>query len=697
MKLRARMLVTILITVFLIFGIVFTFNILKTKTMSEGNANLILEAEANKLSLNVRSNIEESLDSARVMVNAMQGLKETNSTDRDQVNSMLVSIIEKNDSFQGIWTIWEPNAFDNKDAEFANTNFYDSTGRYVPYVYRNDAGQVTIDADEGYDDPTLGTYYLLPKETGEEMVLEPYPYEVDGKVSTYLSVVVPIKVNNTVSGVVGVDSNLDAIQDYINDYKIFDTGYAVIVSAEGQIVAHPNAEVIGQGIDTIFNDIGSIEEVLKLVDNGEPYMDEKQGLLYEFSPITFGDSANAWYAMAVVPEKEVMKDANDLQNITIFSIIVGLLLISISILVLANRFTKPIKAITEVGTDLAKGDFTREVPANFLNRKDEIGDIARNFETMKTSLSSMLYKILENSEQGAAASEELASSASQTGETAQQISMTINEIADGTVSQSEYANTILDNMKATVGIVEEGQEASLQAVELAKKSNSSAKEGQKVTETTINHLRILNDQVKSSAESVKALGKRSEEIGSITTAISDIANQTNLLALNAAIEAARAGEQGKGFAVVADEVRKLAEQSAHSANNITFLIEGIQNETKGIVQIIEQNLESVRKQMSYIELVGQSLNEIVTNTHDTEMKSENMKEILGSVYNNTQTVLSSIEEISSIIEESAASSQEVAAAAVQQSATVQEITSSSNLLAKMSEELNEEVSKFKLS
>jgi len=195
---------------------------------------------------------------------------------------------------------------------------------------------------------------------------------------------------------------------------------------------------------------------------------------------------------------------------------------------------------------------------------------------------------------------------------------------------------------------------------------------------------------------ITSLHERSKEVRSILDVITGISEQTNLLALNAAIEAARAGEHGKGFAVVADEVRKLAEQSAQSANTITSLISGIQNETQDIVQLIEQNLSSVQTQMGFIESVGQSLNHIVTNTRETEAMSQNMKDILTNVLQNSQEVLSSIEEISSIIEESAASSEEVAAAAQEQSATVEEITSSSNNLAEMADALNKEVSKFRL-
>jgi methyl-accepting chemotaxis protein len=418
--------------------------------------------------------------------------------------------------------------------------------------------------------------------------------------------------------------------------------------------------------------------------------------MYDLSPVTFGKTDSPWSIMIITPENEVMEESNTLQMYMFASMVIALLILSVVIVLIANAFIKPIKATTAVGNYLAQGDFSQEIPSKYLQRKDEIGDIVKSFESMKQNLSAMISRVSENAEQAAAASEQLASSAAQTGDTSQQISITINEIADGATRQSENAAMILENMKTTVKDVENGQHASLEVFDLARKSNDSAQKGERVAQTTVEHLQTVNEQVKSSAESVKLLGKRSEEIGGITTVISEIANQTNLLALNAAIEAARAGEQGKGFAVVAEEVRKLAEQSAQSADTIRNLIEGIQNETKDIVELIEQNLISVQEQMGYIESLGHSLKEIVVHTHETEIKSEDMKEMLISVLQNSQMVLESIEEISSIIEESAASSQQVAASAEEQSATVEEVTSSSANLAKMAEELNKEVSKFKL-
>ncbi|MDQ0229086.1 methyl-accepting chemotaxis protein [Metabacillus malikii] len=400
--------------------------------------------------------------------------------------------------------------------------------------------------------------------------------------------------NDTFLGVVGVDIVLDQIQSMINDYQLFDSGEAIIFSNEGLIVSHQKKELVGKDLEEMIPAPAS-EEVKQLIKNGETKGHTFDTTMVEYVPVMFGQTDAPWSVMVAVPEKEVMSESHQLFIASVTGVIVGLMLISIVVMYIANLIVKPIKATTVVGNHLAQGDFTQNISSKYLQRRDEIGDISRSFNTMKQNLSAMISNVSSHAEQAAAASEQLASSAQQTGETSQQISMTINEIADGANKQTYSVNSILEKMKKTVTDVENGQQASLEALDLAIKSNTSAREGESVAQTTVKHLQEVNHQVKNSAESVKALGNRSEEISSIITVISEIANQTNLLALNAAIEAARAGEHGKGFAVVADEVRRLAEQTSTSANMTTDIINGIQQDTKNIVQVIEETFAMVQK------------------------------------------------------------------------------------------------------
>ncbi|BAB07622.1 methyl-accepting chemotaxis protein [Halalkalibacterium halodurans] len=695
MTLRTKMLVLILGSVFIIFGAVSAYSMYKTNQISVHMTSELMESENDRLALEVQLEVELALDSARALAHGLQGLKENDTASRDEVNAMLTAVLRENPTFIGTWTIWEPDAFDGKDEEFAGTDLHDATGRYIPYFYRGDNGQVLSEPSRDYDVPGDGDYYLVPKEAGKEVVLEPYLYEMNGELIMFLSVAVPVIDSGETVGVVGIDLSLDYIQDFINDYTFFDTGYGLLISNEGQVVSHPQAENVGGDISTLLP-ASMVQRVMERLKQGEDASFTVDSLIYDMSPVRLGQTDTPWSVMVIVPQKEVMAESRHLLFLLIGAVSAGLILITIIIVLIANNIIKPIKATIDVGNHLAQGDFTKDIPEAYLQRPDEVGDIARSFNSMKQSLSAMIHNVLKHAEQAAAASQELATSAEETKQTSNQIAVTINEIAEGATGQSEHAASILERMKTTVLEAQKGQQASIHALELANQSNQSALKGEQVTRTTVEHLQEVNAQVRTSVESVKSLGERSEEIGSIVTDISSIADQTNLLALNAAIEAARAGEHGKGFAVVAEEVRKLAAQSAESADKITQLVGGIQGETKEIVQLIEQNLVSVQRQMEYIQEVGRSLREIVHHTEGTKEQSQDMNSVLTQVLNHAETVLSSIEEISSIIEQSAASAEEVAAGAEEQSATVEEITNSSTNLAHMAEELNEEVSKFKL-
>ncbi|ADU32118.1 methyl-accepting chemotaxis protein [Evansella cellulosilytica] len=692
MTLRTRMLISILGTVLLLFGTVSTYTIFNFWQMTKATSMDLMEIETEKLSLEVQNEVEAALDSARALANALEGMKNHDDMNREQVNTMLQTVLEHNANFSGIWTIWEPNSFDGKDSEYAGAEYHDHTGRYTPYFYWDEQNRII---GEPTSDPDSHDFYSIPKQKETEVVLEPYLYEVQGEQVMFLSVVVPVKQNDTFLGVVGIDLSLDYIQERVSSFTFYDTGFAILISNEGQIVSHPNTEYMGTELSEIIPN-AILDEVQTSVQSGQDLELVMNGIIYDAEPVTLGYTDERWSAMIIVPESEVVKEARDILITVIAATVIGLFIIAGVILWIAVSITKPIKATVYTGNKIADGDFTEDIDGRYLKRKDEIGEITRSFDIMKRNLSGMIRNVTSSAEQASAASEELATSATETSESSNQISVTINEIADGASKQSEYTKTILEMMQNTVEDVNKGEEASLKVLDIAKKSSESAHQGDIIAQESVKQLEEVNDQVQETANAVKSLGHRSEEIGDIITVISELAEQTNLLALNAAIEAARAGEHGKGFAVVADEVRKLAEQSAHSATQIRTLIEGIQSETNQIVLKMEENLSSVQSQMNVISKVGTSLKDIVSYTKGTEDMSNDTKEVLANVLYNSQKVLASIEEISAIIEQSAASSEEVAASSEQQSATVEEITASAATLAKMAEELTEEVSKFKL-
>jgi len=405
-----------------------------------------------------------------------------------------------------------------------------------------------------------------------------------------------------------------------------------------------------------------------------------------------GEVIGIWATALPIAPYIDMANAAALKNIIISSIVS--LLIIVWITVFMNRqVVKPINILKANAKELADLNLN----ASILNPKgkDEIADLAKSFNEMRNRLKDTIGTVAGSANKIASSSHQVSESSHQTSEAANQVALTMNDIAIGTTTQAEQSEHIVMMMQQTIDEVANSLERAEETLLNAIASTEIAKKGEEAINEAIKHLGAVTQTVSYATDSIQKLGKRSEEIGGIITVISDIAEQTNLLALNAAIEAARAGEQGKGFAVVASEVRKLAEQSKQASGQITGLINDIQAETSVTVRTMESNLLAVNEQVMIINKGGEALEEIVDKVIETETGVEHMKNSFSNVYENSQNVQHAIQEISSIIEESAAATEEVAATSEEQYATVAEITASADELASISDKLRDEVSKFK--
>ncbi|OIJ19436.1 hypothetical protein BKP45_13405 [Anaerobacillus alkalidiazotrophicus] len=406
-----------------------------------------------------------------------------------------------------------------------------------------------------------------------------------------------------------------------------------------------------------------------------------------------GDVIGIWYTG--VPEQPYNEIAlkGSFLNIGIAGVIMFSIFV-ISYFYLNQMIIKPLKMLTEFANKIAN----LELNGKSFNPKknDEISQLGKSFTKMKENLYKIVQNLIESSDSVTDASTSLSASAKQTEESATQIASAVQEIAAGASEQTDHTKEIIKMMEASVNKVEEGLQQASDTLMFSKKSTQSAYDGNNAITNAIKHLEKITKSVEASTENVNNLGKRSEEIGSIITTITSIADQTNLLALNAAIEAARAGEHGKGFAVVADEVRKLAEESSKSAGQITALIQSIQADTNVTVEFMEKNLKDVHEQVQIIEKGQNSLKEIVQQTEMTEQSALSTNQVFNELKDNAEQTLGAVKEISSIIEQTSASTEEVSASTEEQTATVEEISANAEQLAKMSENLQTQINHFKL-
>jgi methyl-accepting chemotaxis protein len=299
---------------------------------------------------------------------------------------------------------------------------------------------------------------------------------------------------------------------------------------------------------------------------------------------------------------------------------------------LASAATKMLEQIQEIAANnLAVSDLD-------VRSQDEIGQAGMALNQMKHNLSEIVQSIAATAEHVASASEELSSSA------------TLQ--AQGAETQSNQTTQVATAMQEMSSTVLQVSENSSKAAEASRQAAETAREGGSIVEDTLGKMRVIATSVEGTAKKMEELGKSSDQIGRIAGVIDDIADQTNLLALNAAIEAARAGEQGRGFAVVADEVRKLAERTTTATKEIAQMIKNIQDETKTAVTAMESGTKQVEEGVKSTTLAGDSLKQII---HMSEQVGEMITHIATAATEQSsasEEINTNMEQIAKLVKES---------------------------------------------
>lgn len=510
-----------------------------------------------------------------------------------------------------------------------------------------------------------------------------------------MTIVAPIKNNDNHLGTVAMAIELNNLSKNIVDTNSSEDDLkTLILNPEGLVISSTEPDLV---LSLDFKD-----EENGLQDFYHKMISEETGIGFfvrdgiDYIAAYSNSDKYGMYILSYKPVAVYMGMINNLKFILFGVIILSILLTSVVIYFSSRTITKPILAAAKQAELLANGDLTVEIAEDSLKRKDELGKLSNSFATMIQNLRTIIMQITDASGQVAASSQELYASGEQVGQAAENVGSTILEIASGAEEQSSQIDSALSNLGNLMNQINEVNIGTSNMEKTTAQMIDDIARGSSSTTQSIDQINNLKADTERTSNVISDLGSTSNQIGQIIEVISGIAQQTNLLALNAAIEAARAGEAGKGFSVVADEVKKLAEESADSSGRIAKLIVEVRNGVDTAVNMMDSSVKSVNASVQAIEENGEIFSVINGQAKQLENIVADVAQSVKIMTGTSDGFERTMQEINEVSQEFAANSEGVAASSEEQIALTEEIVSASKAMASMSEELSGEIKKFKL-
>lgn len=538
-------------------------------------------------------------------------------------------------------------------------------------------------------------------------ITAPYVDEETGE--QIITVCQEVKYKDVVQGVVAMDIDASALADYVENIRLLNTGFVMLVDEQGNIVVDSESNTFADGtvadlefFAPLTEELDKLEEQkAQLEENEDPAADDivlqasytmrAEGRDCAITAMT--DRITGWRLLGCISDQENQKNLININIGTLMAGVIGLIFGCVIAVLTALSFNREIKKLQNATHRVAGGDFSEKIK---VTRSDEFGVLETNFNGMMDDVSGLIHAVEDKSNHILEVAGGISEVAGNTKTTIEQVTQAIDSVAQGAVKQAEStqeANTEVEHLKNSLdetkeyvsgmnGMTEKANEVSTEGIESVK--DLIEKSGKTAEKSKVS-LEVMNEMVESI-----------DKIFYISDTIADITSQTNLLSLNASIEAARAGEMGKGFAVVADEIRKLADESKESTDEIKKIITEITEKSKLVESTMQENEVLQTEQQEAINRTEEIFGEIMKQIEMLGSGMERINALNDTMSANKDLVVDKMGTIASVSEQSAAATEEVNASTEQVNVTMEEISEHTETLQTIAKDLMETINRFKL-